>query len=267
MHVTDLRNYGMLGQATYGLRGPLHARLQKWYGLADLHARQKWHILWPKLARLPEHRLSVLDAGCGDGVWSFEIAARRPSWHITGIDFDPKQIAKAQQSGLQLGVSNATFTVADFLDFEPAEPVDLVLSVASAHYLAQAGRGPELLKRFARWLRPGGTLMLYGPRHLPESPALPWLPRLSGEWGFTQHQLDEWTSQAGLCRCLIEPAVGRMGTVAKQLVIWSGKSLPSRAAAYPVAYVLDWLDRKRAAASRKSSAWCVTAQRITEVNG
>ncbi|MCC6591563.1 MAG: class I SAM-dependent methyltransferase [Bryobacterales bacterium] len=267
MLVNGLRDQGMLGQASYRLRGPLHARLQKWCGVTDLHSRQKWNIVWPKLALLPQSGLSVLDAGCGDGVWSFEMAARRPSWRIWGIDLDAKRIAKAQADGARLGISNAKFTVADFLQFEPPEPVDLVLSIASAHYLAQAGRGPELLARFARWLRPGGTLILYGPRHLPESPAVAWLPKLSGEWGFTERQLVEWTGQAGLCGCLVEPAVGRMGTFAKQLAIWSGTSLSSRAATYPLTYVLDWLDRKAGAAYGKSSAWCVTTQRSPEVNG
>ena len=73
-----------------------------------------------------------------------------------------------------------------------------MLSVASAHYLAQIGRGPELLACFRRWLRPGGTLILYGPRHLPESPVAGWLPKLSGEWGFTRQQLQDWCGEAGL---------------------------------------------------------------------
>jgi SAM-dependent methyltransferase len=255
---------GMLGQAIGGLRGPLSARFQRWYGVADLHARQKWNILWPRLAELPERGLSVLDAGCGDGIWSFEMAARRPGWQIQGIDLDAPKIAWAQQARQRLNVPNAEFAVADFLKFTPAKPVDLVLSVASAHYLAQIGRGPELLGCFRRWLRPGGTLVLYGPRHLPESPVAAWLPKLSGEWGFTRQQLQDWCGEAGLTVNAIEPAVGRLGTIAKQIAIRSGASTPLRAATYPLTLALDWVDRRRQGGERASSAWCLIATRTLE---
>ncbi len=255
---------GMLGQATAALRGPISARFQRWYGVADLHARQKWNILWPRLAQLPERGLSVLDAGCGDGIWSFELAARRPGWRIQGIDLDEPKITQAKQARARLHVPNVEFAVADFLRFAPAEPVDLVLSVASAHYLAQIGRGPELLACFRRWLRPGGTLILYGPRHLPESPVAGWLPKLSGEWGFTRQQLRDWSDESGFTVDAIEPAVGRLGTLAKQVAIQAGASAPMRAACYPLTLVLDWMDRPRSGGDRASSAWCLVATRKPE---
>ena len=255
---------GMLGQATSSLRGPLQAWLQSRYGLADLHARQKWNILWPKLAELPGRGLSVLDAGCGDGIWSFELAARRPDWRIEGIDFDAEKIGWAERDRQRLAVTSARFRVADFLAFTPAEPVDVVLSVASAHYLAQTGRGVELLGCFRRWLRPGGKLILYGPRHLPESPLAGWLPKLSGDWGFTRSQLEDWCREAGFTVETLEPAVGRLGTVAKQLAIYAGGSAPLRAACYPLTLALDWMDRKRTDPDRASSAWRLVAARNAE---
>ncbi|MGQ0613859.1 MAG: class I SAM-dependent methyltransferase [Planctomycetaceae bacterium] len=254
---------GMLGQATSCLRSGARAWIQRRYGIGDLHARQKWNVVWRELAALPHGELQVIDAGCGAGVWSFELAARRPRWRILGIDHDAKKIGEADASRSRMGTPNASFAVADFLSFAPLSPVDLVLSVASAHYLAQEGRGPELLANFASWLRPGGRLVLYGPRHRPESPVVGWLPKLSGEWGFTRQQLSEWAAAAGLSADSIQPAVGPLGTLAKQIAILAGVSTPLRAACYPFTLGLDWLDRKAAPRpGRASSAWCLAATRV-----
>lgn len=254
---------GMLGQAIGPLcSGAAQKWFQGWYGVADLHARQKWNILWPHLASLPSQGLTVLDAGCGDGIWSFELAARRPGWRVQGIDLDASKIAIAERNRTRLGSPNTSFAVADFMEFEPAAKVDAILSVASAHYLAQIGRGPELLQRFSNWLKPGGVLVLYGPRELSQSPVAAWLPKLSGDWGFTREQLAAWADEAGLDVIALNPAVGRLGTLAKQLAIFAGPSAPLRALCYPATMALDWLDRRGAAHSgRASSAWSMVAAR------
>jgi hypothetical protein len=104
-------------------------------------------------------------------------------------------------------------------------------------------------------------LLLYGPRHLPESPVVSWLPKLSGQWGFTRTQLTEWFTEAGFDVRSLDPAVGPLGTLAKQVSIRCGHPAPLRATAYPVTLALDWLDRQGQGTDRASSAWCVLATR------
>jgi len=46
---------------------------------------------------------SVLDIGCGSGIWSVKLAAR--GWEVTGIDLVPKALRLARERARQAGVS------------------------------------------------------------------------------------------------------------------------------------------------------------------
>src|SRR5215471_16157253 len=54
----------------------------------------------------PSHR--VLDVGCGTGTLAVVIAGRHPDIDITGIDPDPKALARATRKAARAGIS-ATF--------------------------------------------------------------------------------------------------------------------------------------------------------------
>ena len=55
--------------------------------------------------------LDALDAGCGTGFLTFELAAR--GHHVTGVDFAPSMIAEARRKSAELGVSSVRFEEAD----------------------------------------------------------------------------------------------------------------------------------------------------------
>ena len=144
----------MIGRATAALwAGPRRWIIRLW-GVPDINTRQKWHAAWPHLARLPKHGICLLDAGCGEGTWSLELAARRPEWAVVGVDRELAPTERAERARRSLGLSNLTFARADFLEFRPARPFDAVLSIASAHYLVADGRGAQLFRACSGWLRP-----------------------------------------------------------------------------------------------------------------
>lgn len=166
----------MIGRATARLE-PLSRRwLVRLWGQPSIHTRQRWIAVWPCLAQLPAGPLDVLDAGCGVGAWSLELALRRRAWSITGVDRSEPSLEAAETARRQLAVENVVFVRSDFLDFRPPKQFDVVLSVASAHHLLQEGRGEELFQRFGSWLRPGGLLLLFAPRCRREVPWLRLLP-------------------------------------------------------------------------------------------
>ena len=251
----------MLGRSIASLESPPRRLLQRAFGVLDVDTRQKWRSVWPRIAGLPADRLRLLDAGCGSGAWSLELASRRPGWTIVGVDVDAPSIAAAEERRKSLSLSNASFVEADFLAFRPAQRFDVVLSVASAHYLVQAGKGKALFDAFASWLAPGGLLVLFGPRRRGEMPMTRGLPPIHGREIFGYDDLDTLCRSSGLVPEAIVPAVGRLGTMAKQ-VGRIGRSL------YPVQLLLDALEpRSPLPPDRPSFAWLVLARKAAGAGG
>ena len=71
--------------------------------------------------------LDALDAGCGTGFLTLELAAR--GHHVIGVDFAPSMIAEARGKAAELGVSSVRFEEADAeqLPIMPSS-FDLVIS-------------------------------------------------------------------------------------------------------------------------------------------
>ncbi len=103
-------------------------------------------------ARLP-NRGSVLDVGCGCGVPVARSLAQA-GHEVTGVDFSEVQIHRARQL-----VPGATFIHADAtqLQFPPAT-FDAIVCLYALIHMPLADQ-PQLLQRFARWLRPSGWLL------------------------------------------------------------------------------------------------------------
>jgi SAM-dependent methyltransferase len=251
----------MLGVATSALTPGAFRWIERTWGCADIHARQKWNVMWPLLSRLPRSKVRLLDAGCGSGKWALEIAARRPNWTITGVDYDAHAISIAESGRQRLGLTNVSFRHDDFLEFQPSVPFDLILSVASAHYLVDAGQGERLFRRFNAWLAPGGQLLLLGPRHAPEVPTLSFLGALPSQRGFRGSDLEKLCHASGLAVDSIDPEIGRLGTLAKQVAVSAGKSGVARLCAYPFEVALTAMDKWIPLNKRNRSAVWVLAGR------
>ncbi len=100
------------------------------------------------LAELPP-AAEILELGCGAGVPMTVALAERHRVH--GVDISARQIALAIPN-----VSAATFQQADMaaIDFREGS-FDAVVAFYALTHLPREEQGP-LLKRIARWLRPGG---------------------------------------------------------------------------------------------------------------
>lgn len=253
----------MLGQASgRAVTGP-RRWVQRWWGEASIDSRQKWDVVWPRIRALPG-ALRVVDAGCGAGTWTLELAARRPGWRLTGVDLDAAAIAEAERVRQCIGIANASFACADFLEFQPREPVDLVLSISSAHYAAEAGDGAVLFARLASWLRPGGLLVLFAPRRGADVPLVRGLPAPYVLRDlFTPAALGALCAGAGLTVVSLDPVIGSWGTLAKQVRRAADGSRALAAATYPVQLTLATLDRLRPtlAAQAPSASLLLVARR------
>jgi trans-aconitate 2-methyltransferase len=94
----------------------------------------------------------VLDAGCGPGDLTAQLAARVPEGRVYAVDGSPRMVQLAHE---RLG-DGATVWVGDLLELEVPEPVDLVFSAATFHWIADHER---LFERLHAALKPGGRLV------------------------------------------------------------------------------------------------------------
>ena len=99
--------------------------------------------------------LDALDAGCGTGFLTFELAAR--GHHVTGVDFAPAMIVEARRKAAERSAS-VRFEEADAerLPFPPAS-FDLAIS---RHVLWTLPHPEAAIDEWIRVIRPGGRLVV-----------------------------------------------------------------------------------------------------------
>src|SRR5262245_55017283 len=99
---------------------------------------------------------TVLDLGCGTGSLSLTAARAQPGIALTGLDPDPKALARARRKAERAGVALALEQgFGDALPF-PDRSFDRVLSSFMFHHL-ESDEKPRVLREVRRVLRPGGS--------------------------------------------------------------------------------------------------------------
>lgn len=94
----------------------------------------------------------VLDAGCGSGRVTAELAARVPRGRVYAIDAAPSMVAHAREA---LG-DRATVLCQDLVELDLPELVDVAFSNATFHWIADHD---ALFAALARNMRPGAQLV------------------------------------------------------------------------------------------------------------
>jgi trans-aconitate 2-methyltransferase len=94
----------------------------------------------------------ALDAGCGSGRVTAELAKRLPNGRVIAVDGSEAMVTKAREA---LG-DRADYLVSDLTELELSEPVDLVFSTATFHWI---GDHDLLFRHLRAVLKPGGRLV------------------------------------------------------------------------------------------------------------
>lgn len=200
----------------------------------ELVDRDEWAVIE---GTLPERRGAVLDLGCGTGRVAERLAERFEAY--TGVDLDT-MVAEARRRLPALASSFVASTVSDF-DF-PSEQYDFVLSLGCVATACTSATLPDIARKIASSLKPGGHVTLIEPFHT--SPVLtrgckmkP--PEVSAI--FTSLGLRELRRGGILCfparMLLSEPALERVPRVTRGVYEWSEKlarRFPSALADYAV---------------------------------
>jgi trans-aconitate 2-methyltransferase len=95
---------------------------------------------------------AAIDAGCGSGRVTAELIERLPRGHVIAVDGSEAMVDKARE---RLG-DRASYLVADLVELVLEDPVDLVFSTATFHWIPDHER---LFGRLRAALRPGGRLV------------------------------------------------------------------------------------------------------------
>jgi SAM-dependent methyltransferase len=129
----------------------IHRRYADWVGY---DVARRTHYLEQAAALGLLRPGDALDLGCGTGRHATAHLAS-VGLRVTGLDVSARGIAVARQE-----VPAGRFLVADMATIAfPAESFDLVTAFYSVIHLPRDEHG-RLLRRVARWLRPGGGLIL-----------------------------------------------------------------------------------------------------------
>jgi trans-aconitate 2-methyltransferase len=95
---------------------------------------------------------SAIDAGCGSGKVTEKLLDRLPEGELLAVDGSEAMIAKARE---RLG-DRASYLVTDLSEIQIEQPVDLIFSTATFHWITNHDR---LFERLHAALRPGGRLV------------------------------------------------------------------------------------------------------------
>jgi trans-aconitate 2-methyltransferase len=98
---------------------------------------------------------TALDAGCGTGRVTRLLAERLPRGRVIAVDASAAMVAEARRRLADLG-DRVEVQHADLLELQPAEPVDVVVSTATFHWILDHDL---LFRRLRDVLRPGGRLV------------------------------------------------------------------------------------------------------------
>jgi trans-aconitate 2-methyltransferase len=95
---------------------------------------------------------TVVDAGAGSGRVTEQLVERLPNGRVIAVDGSEAMVEKARE---RLG-DRAEYLVSDLVEVELSEPVDLVFSTATFHWIQDHDR---LFRRLRGVLKPGGRLV------------------------------------------------------------------------------------------------------------
>ena len=102
------------------------------------------------------------ELGCGQGTTASIIAAANPLAHITAIDFNPAQIARAQRRARDFGLTNVEFLEQSFEELTNAANLtdfDIISLHGVWSWISQSDRD-AIVSFLARAVKPGGLVSL-----------------------------------------------------------------------------------------------------------
>lgn len=108
------------------------------------------------LQRVPGDRLSILDLGCGPGLYTEKLAEN--GHKVTGMDFSANSIRYARKSATSKRL-NITYIQQNYLELAEENKYDLILMIFTDFGVLLPDQREILLGNIYRALKPGGKFL------------------------------------------------------------------------------------------------------------
>jgi 2-polyprenyl-6-hydroxyphenyl methylase/3-demethylubiquinone-9 3-methyltransferase len=102
---------------------------------------------------------TVLDIGCGFGLFSLYYAATARGRLLRGVDVNPRRIALARRAAARLRLENVAYEQADARDFKGDSEVAAAYMLDIVHHVPPE-TVPSLVRQLHRAVMPGGMLLV-----------------------------------------------------------------------------------------------------------
>lgn len=131
--------------------------------------RVRFRRLMPKVKKIiyrikegQEKRLniSIIDVGCGTGLFTYEIAKHFPGYNVVGVDSWAELIIKNMEIVRRAGIHNCTFKTEDAKDFNYKEEFDLAICIDNLEHIEDDSK---VIRNIYNSLRKGGFALFHVP--------------------------------------------------------------------------------------------------------
>jgi SAM-dependent methyltransferase len=187
--------------------------------------------------------LTILDAGCGEGLLATAVARRHPDWRIVAADLDWEGLRRAKALLQASGVSNVHLVQLDLTRPLPPACYDAVLALEC---LVEIPDDDAALRQMIQVLRPGGLLL----SHVPERHWTPVLPGSADTWrhevrhGYLEAEVMEKMKHAGAeVTAMVRTTRGTVALAQEIRDRCKDRSLKVQAALYPLMLAAVRLER------------------------
>jgi 2-polyprenyl-3-methyl-5-hydroxy-6-metoxy-1,4-benzoquinol methylase len=132
-------------------------------GIIQLYAFVRFKIIHIRFLEEIEQYLpdqgSILDLGCGFGLFALYMALCKPKAHVIGLDVNGRRLEIAQLAADKLGVHNISFVQSDLRDWRPDQAIAGAYALDVFHHIP-VENGNRLLEDLFAQLEPGGRFIL-----------------------------------------------------------------------------------------------------------
>lgn len=113
-----------------------------------------------------EHRMhcngqvSIIDVGCGTGLFTMELAKQFPGSDVLGVDNWTELVEKDRKIVASAGIENCRFDVEDILNLKRTETYDIALCVDNLEHIDDDNKAIRVIHQC---LKPGGVAVFHVP--------------------------------------------------------------------------------------------------------
>lgn len=191
---------------------------------------------------------NILDSGCGQGVFAFEIARRLPESTVTGVDSDKALVERNRRITEITGLKNCYFECRDIAETALNKQYDLILSIDTLEHVKD---DEEVLKYYYTALKPGGDMLLHVPAYYRRWFFFKWKVNFEVEGhvrpGYTIEDIAKKTENAGFTIIERFYTYGWLETITNNIsYLITGAGMKHKflyAFVFPVLLFISWLGR------------------------